>query len=103
MRKDQLERISKEKQRYEQEGFIIIGFFGSVAREEETKQSDLDILYELTDKFLSNYHGWDLYYRIHEIQLELESSLGLSVDLANKETLDDIGKYFILKDLVYVS
>ena len=103
MKKDQLERISKEKQRYEQEGFIIIGFFGSVAREEETKQSDLDILYELTDKFQSSYHGWDLYYRIHEIQLELESSLGLSVDLANKETLDDIGKYFILKDLIYVS
>lgn len=100
---DLLERISKEKQRYEKEGFIIIGFFGSVARDEHTKQSDLDILYELTDKFHANYQGWDLYFRIHQIQTELESRFGVTVDLANKDTLDDIGKYFILKDLVYVS
>ena len=103
MKKIILEKVKQEKQKYELEGFNIIGFFGSFARLEENLQSDLDILYELSDEFLYRYNGWDLYFRINQIKLELEKSLNLHIDLANKNALDDIGRYFILQDLVYVS
>jgi uncharacterized protein len=102
MKKIILEKIKLEKQKYKLEGFLIVGIFGSFARLEENLQSDLDILYELSNEFLSSYDGWDLYFRINQIKLELENALNLHIDLANKDALDDVGKYFILQDLVYV-
>ncbi len=82
---------------------MILGIFGSYARNDEDTNSDLDILYEVTDTFSKNYPGWDIYYRIEQIQRELEDMLGLKVDMANKNALDEIGRYLILPDVVYVS
>jgi predicted nucleotidyltransferase len=103
MKKDLLYLIEQEKRKYEAEGFIIIGIFGSYSRSEERPGSDIDILYELSEKFQINNTGWNLYSRIEDIKHELEQILGLHVDLANKNALDKIGQYFILPEVVYVS
>ena len=103
MNKKLLDQVEQEKRRYEKEGFLILGVFGSYARSEENSESDMDILYEMTEKFLSNHTGWDLYFRIEEIKKEIEKRLSLKIDLVNKNALDSIGQYFNLPEVEYVS
>jgi len=51
------------------------GIFGSVARGEETEESDIDILVEIDDRMsLLDFVG---------LKLELEDALGKKVDLGN--------------------
>jgi len=47
MKKELLFQIEQEKKRYQSEGFLILGLFGSYIRSEETLESDIDILYEV--------------------------------------------------------
>ena len=47
MQKSTIKLLQDAKKHYANEGFNIIGFFGSYAREEATSQSDIDILYEV--------------------------------------------------------
>jgi len=69
-----------------------IGFFGSLAREEETKKSDVDILVEFSQPI-----GWE-YIDLKDF---LESKLGRRVDLVTKAALKPELKNDILKDLIY--
>lgn len=39
---------------------------------------------------------------IVDIKKEIESELGIKIDLANRRALDDIGKKYILPEVVYV-
>ena len=103
MSEEMLQKICKFKQRYENEGFIIIGVFGSWARAEQTPGSDIDILYRVEPAFKEKYKGWDIFARIDEIRCEIKERLNIEVDLANIETLDEVGKHFILPEVVYVA
>jgi uncharacterized protein len=103
MSKEMMEKIRLLKKKYEPQGFIVLGVFGSWARSEQGSSSDIDILYEITKEFESKYADWDHYLRIEEIRKEIETDLGLSTDLANIGTLDKIGRYFILSEVVYVA
>jgi predicted nucleotidyltransferase len=40
------------KRKYEPEGFVIIGIFGSYSRGEQTQKSDIDILFEMNSDFI---------------------------------------------------
>lgn len=83
------------------EGFVILGIFGSQARNDAKPTSDVDILYRLdAPKFLSKYGGFRAYARIDEIKELLKARLHKDVDLADADTLNEIGKKYILKDLV---
>jgi uncharacterized protein len=97
------QKISLVKNRYLDEGFILLGIFGSYARDEQVIGSDLDLLYELNDKFYSTYIGWEACYRLQNIKSELESEFGMNVDLANKNALNSVGIKNILRDILYVS
>ncbi|MCD4820001.1 MAG: nucleotidyltransferase domain-containing protein [Candidatus Cloacimonetes bacterium] len=102
MNKKMINIIRKMKQKYEPEGFIIIGIFGSYAREEETEKSDIDILYEMKPNFYNKYHGWDVYPIINRIEKELERALGKKIDLADRNALKKVGKKYILPEVQYV-
>ena len=43
MKQEILDKIKVLKNKYEPEGFLIIGIFGSVARGEASKKSDIDL------------------------------------------------------------
>ena len=58
MQESKLKLLQQAKEYYSNEGFNILGFFGSYARGEENPQSDIDILYELNEKFIKNYEGF---------------------------------------------
>jgi len=102
MNKTILNKITKLKKKYEPAGFIVLGFFGSYARGEETPESDIDILYEMTDKFYQKYPGWDIVPVLEDIEKDFAKSLGRKVDMANKNALNEIGEKYILPEVKYV-
>lgn len=71
-----------------------IGLFGSVARNEETFSSDIDILF-----LLKNPIGL---FTLSDIQFELEEKLQKKVDLVSENGLNKHLKAKILKDVTYI-
>ncbi|OHD57695.1 MAG: hypothetical protein A2Y33_04250 [Spirochaetes bacterium GWF1_51_8] len=96
------EKLKELKKRYECEGFIIIGIFGSFARGEETENSDIDILYQLSESFLSRYSGFGAISRIEEIRVEISGVMGKKIDFAPLKGLGKIGKKYILPEVCYI-
>ena len=95
-------KIKQLKSKYEAEGFIILGIFGSYARGEETAESDLDILYELTESFYKVYPGWSVFPQIEKINNDIEKNIGIKIDLADRNALNKVGKKYILPEVQYV-
>ncbi len=95
-------KLKEAKESYAHEGFNILGVFGSFARNEETPQSDIDILYELSDSFVNRYDGFMAFERLSNIKSELKALFGKEVDIATKSGLSRTGKKYILKDLYHV-
>ncbi len=86
------------KPTYEKEGIILIGLFGSYARDTQTKFSDIDIAYKLDyDKFSTQYKdGFSKLLRIEDIKKELQVLFKSPIDL-----VPDTNRS-ILKDLINV-
>ncbi|WP_221658870.1 nucleotidyltransferase family protein [Bacteroides salyersiae] len=75
-------------------GFTRMGIFGSVARGEQTEQSDIDICYEGNAPSLLT---------LDRIQTELEDLLGSPVDLVRVRDRMNAGlKKRIMKEGIYV-
>ena len=105
MNKDEiLTELSKLKKTYEKEGIVILGLFGSYARDEATESSDVDILYKIPNmsEYLQKYDGWSAINHIVETKQSLSQTLHKKVDFVDVETLNEIGKKYILSDVVYV-
>ena len=75
--------LKQIKPKLAQDGFFIVGIFGSVARGEEDKFSDIDIAYRIDyDKFSQKFKdGFSKILKIEEIKVELEKLLHKRVDL----------------------
>jgi len=101
-KKEIIKKLREIKINHQAEGFIILGVFGSYARNDENVDSDIDILYELTDDFYKKYPGWDMIPILDTIEKECESQLGKKIDLANKNALNSVGKKYILPEVIYV-
>lgn len=97
------QKLSAYKVKYQKEGFLLLGYFGSRARGDHSESSDLDILYQVNDSFVNQYSGFDYFDRIDRIRRELSQELGRDVDLVNKGSLGPVGQYFIIPEVVYVS
>lgn len=76
-------------------GIKSIGIFGSFAKRNANKSSDIDILVEFQDgdETFKNYMG---------LKFFLEDSFGRKVDLVITETLKQMIKEDILREVVYV-
>lgn len=93
-----LSKLKELKPTYEKEGLILLGLFGSYAKNTQTKFSDIDIAYKIDyDKFSANYKGgFAKILRIDDIKKELQSVFKTPIDL-----VPDTNKS-ILKDLINV-
>ena len=88
---------------YEQEGFVILGLFGSYAKDEATDESDIDILYDLDEGvYLQKYKGFKAASRLADIKNELKNTLNSDVDIADVQALGRVGRKYILSETVYV-
>lgn len=82
----------KEKIRKEY-GVIILGIFGSYARGEENKTSDIDLLIEIEKPIgMKFFELWD----------NLEKMLGCEVDLVRAKLLREEIKEDILKEVIKI-
>jgi predicted nucleotidyltransferase len=97
-KEDILNKLKELKPIYQNEGLEILGVFGSYAKDENTKYSDIDIAYKLDyEKFSKKYiGGFSKLLRINEIKEELQNVLKNEVDF-----VPDSNKK-IMKDLIYV-
>ncbi len=75
-------------------GIVKLGIFGSVARNENTEASDIDIVVEVENPTLS---------LMYELKEALRSMFGCKVDLIRfRESLRPLFKANIQKDVIYV-
>ena len=93
-----LSKLKQVKPLYENEGLILLGLFGSYAKDTQNSFSDIDVVYELDyDKFSQKYvGGFAKLLRIDDIKQELQTIFKKQIDLvpsANKK---------IMKDIIYV-
>ena len=90
-----LSKLKELKPTYEKEGLILLGLFGSYAKNTQTKFSDIDVAYKLDyAKFSENYKGgFAKLLRIDDIKKELQSIFKTPIDLvpdSNKSILKDL-------------
>ena len=99
MQKEEIVKILKKLNlKYKDEGFIIVGIFGSYARDSQTKFSDIDIAYKLDYNIFSKKYrdGFSKLLRIEDIKRELQAVFKRPVDLVPNENKS------IMKDLINV-
>jgi len=88
---------------YKKEGLLLLGIFGSYARDEESETSDIDILIETTPEFLKTYKGFKAFAKLDEIKYELEQVFEKKIDLVDKVGLNQHNNTYILENTLYVS
>ena len=94
-RAEVLKILSRMKEKYSPEGFLIRGLFGSFARGDFDEASDIDLAYEIEkDIFLKLHEGFGAISRVAEISRELKTAFGRKVDLfsVNSANLDFTNK-----------
>lgn len=91
-----LEFLSQHKDEFlKKYGVTKIGLFGSYARGDFTKDSDIDIAIEM----LNEKKGLSTFFALKR---ELEEVFNLKVDLGIESSLKPIAKERILQEIVYV-
>lgn len=90
-----LSTLKELKPTYEKEGLILLGLFGSYAKDTQTRFSDIDIAYKLDyDKFSLKYKdGFSKLLRIDGIKSELQALFKTPIDLVpdtNKSILNGL-------------
>ena len=93
--KDCIQKLSDFKQRFgERYGITKMGIYGSVARNENTEDSDIDIVVEINSPSLSG---------MYELRDSLKNVFGCNVDLVRyRQSLRPLFKSNINNDVVYV-
>lgn len=76
-------------------GALGLGLFGSVARNEESDESDYDVLVA----FAPDKKSWSAFLALGDL---LEERLGAKVDLVTKEGLSPHFAPHVMKELEYV-
>lgn len=92
-RSDILRLIEVNKEKIRGFGVKRLGIFGSVARDEQTDTSDVDILVELESETFRGYMG---------LLLFLEDLFGRKVDLAIKDSIKPRIRDRVLAETIYV-
>ena len=97
-------QIREMKNKYQHEGFEIIGIFGSYARGSADDFSDVDIAYNVDySRFDKKFKGgFAKLLRIEEIKEELQKRLHIKVDLVSLNSNSNGFKEKVKKDIVYV-
>jgi len=97
-----LDKLKEKKRLLLKDGFEIIGVFGSYARGDETKESDIDLLYDIKPVFMQKYEGFQAFAKLNEIREELKIFLKRDIDIATIDNNSKTFKKYALKDIVYV-
>lgn len=72
-----------------------IGLFGSFATNQNTENSDIDIVYQTSSKGLT-------FSQVSQLEDELCSEFGKNIDLVNEKYMNPLIKRKAQKDIIYV-
>lgn len=89
---------NKKEELYKAYGITTLGLYGSYARDEATKDSDVDIFYE-RDKNFELKSGLEFMFLDEKIAEELNIK---HVDFVKLDSMQPLVKYFAKKDFIYV-
>jgi len=92
-RSDIIRLIEANREKIRTFGVRKLGIFGSVARDEQTESSDVDVLVELERETFRGYMG---------LLVFLEELFGRKVDLAIKDSIKPRIRDRVLADTIYV-
>ena len=81
------------KERY---NVVKIGIFGSYSREEQTENSDIDIIVEFGE------NTEDLFDKKYDLREYLKAAFKKNIDLCREGAIKPLFKPIILKDVIYV-
>ncbi len=85
-----------------EDGIVSLGLFGSFAKGDISEDSDIDILIETSDSFMTKYRGWDAFVYIDEnIRNKVADRFHKKVDIFDKNSNSAI-KSKILDEVCYV-
>lgn len=87
-----LRRLSENRKEIRAYGVKRIGLFGSYARGEASKSSDLDFIVEFDKKSFDSYMS---------LKFFLEHLFGAKVDLVTRDAIKPRLRSFILEEVVY--
>ena len=102
MEKELLNKIKIEKEKLLKDGFKIIGIFGSHAKNNQKKDSDIDLLYDIEPVFIQKYSGFEAFSKLSEIKESLQIALNTKVDIASIDNNSKTFQKYALKDVIYV-
>ncbi|HIP12424.1 MAG TPA: nucleotidyltransferase [Arcobacter sp.] len=102
-KEDIILKIKEIKPIYEQEGLVLLGLFGSYAKNEANENSDIDLLYKInTELFMKTHKGFTGFSRILDIKSELKDIFKKNIDLCTINGNSKTFKEFALKEAIYV-
>lgn len=102
MNQDLLNKIKLIKEELAAEGYLIEGIFGSFSRGENTSDSDLDLLIELSGEFKDKYKGYKAISKMDSIEKYISEYLNLKIDAVQMNSLNEIAKRYIIPEVYYV-
>ena len=97
-----LHKLKEKKRLLLDDGFEIVGVFGSYARGDETKDSDIDLLYDIKPVFMEKYGGFQAFEKLNDIREELKVYLKRDIDIATIDNSSKTFKKYALRDIIYV-
>jgi len=99
-----LQLLKEFKLRYMGEGIIIVGLFGSYARDSYDQFSDVDVAYEIDSKRFSEKYrdGFSKILRIEEIKEQLQQAFHKKVDLVSLKSSNHSFIDHIKQEMIYV-
>jgi hypothetical protein len=92
-----IQAILQERKNYlvEKFGVMEIAIFGSYARGEQMKDSDVDLIVDFKE-------GWKTFDNYMDLKFYLEELFGKKVDLVIKSAINPRIKPFIIEEAIYV-
>ena len=100
--KDILDFLKILKPELNAQGIISLGLFGSVAKNTNKSDSDIDIVYETSKNFITKYEGWKAFtYLNTNIREKIEERFNTHVDMFDLNSSSTI-KEKIKKEALYV-
>jgi len=102
MRQDLIEILARKKMELAADGFVVLGVYGSFVNDRETHETDMDVLFSVTEDFTERYRGFRFFQRIAFIKNELEEALLVRVDLCDREAVLELHRDYILGGVMNV-
>jgi len=95
------EKLKHLKPKLKEEGISLIGIFGSYSRGDYTSSSDVDILYKIDDvkDFYLKNSGFTSFTKLTQIKELIKEKLNKNIDFVDIDSLNSIGKEFIIKEV----